>query len=65
MFFEATNGVPGKAVFQQEYSRRIPLNTPTAVTLMDGWERALGEILAQVSSDFQHLELSPPADRDR
>ncbi len=25
VFFDATNGVPGKAIFQQEYSRSIPL----------------------------------------
>ena len=55
VFFDATNGVPGKAIFQQEYSRNIPLNTPSAAALMDGWERALSEILAQVSSDFRHL----------
>jgi len=55
VFFDATNGVPGKTIFQQEYSRSIPLGTPTAATLMDGWERALSEILAQVSSDFRHL----------
>jgi len=55
VFFDATNGVPGKTIFQQEYSRSIPLGTPTAATLMDGWGRALSEILAQVSSDFRHL----------
>jgi len=55
VFFDATNGVPGKVILQQEYSRNIPLSTPTAATLMDGWERALSEILAQVSSDFRHL----------
>jgi cholesterol transport system auxiliary component len=60
VFFDATNGVPGKAIFQQEYSRNIPLSTPTAAMLMDGWERALSEILAQVKSDFRHLETSAP-----
>src|SRR5271154_5665427 len=65
VFFDATNGVPGKAIFQQEYSRNIPLNTPTAATLMDGWERALSEILAQVSSDFRQLETSAPIGGDK
>jgi cholesterol transport system auxiliary component len=60
VFFDAMNGVPGKVVFQQEYSRSIPLSTPAAVMLMAGWERALSEILAQVSSDFRHLETSAP-----
>jgi cholesterol transport system auxiliary component len=65
VFFDATNGVPGKVIFQQEYSRSIPLSTPTAATLMDGWERALSEILAQVSSDFRHLETSAPTSGDK
>ena len=65
VLFDATNGVPGKAIFQQEYSRSIPLSTPTAATLMDGWERALSEILAQVSSDFRHWESSAPAGGDK
>jgi uncharacterized lipoprotein YmbA len=56
IFYDATNGVPGKTIFQQEYSRSIPLSTPTAATLMDGWERALNEILAQVSADFRHFD---------
>jgi cholesterol transport system auxiliary component len=52
VFFDATNGVPGKAIYQQEYSRNIPLNAPTAVALMEGWNQALSEILAEASSDF-------------
>jgi len=64
VFFDATNGVPGKVMFQQEYSRSIPLNTPTAAMLMAGWDRALSEILAQVSSDFQQLETSARANYD-
>jgi len=65
VFFDATNGVPGKGIFQQEYSQSIPLSTPTAATLMDGWERALNEILAQVSSDFRHLEASASRSGDK
>ena len=65
VFFDATNGVPVKAIFQQEYSRNIPLSTPTAATLMDGWERALSEILAQVSSDFRYLETNAPTGGDK
>jgi cholesterol transport system auxiliary component len=65
VFFDATNGVPGRVIFQQEYSRSIPLRIPAAATLMDGWERALSEILAQVSSDFRHLETSAPAGGDK
>lgn len=56
VFFEAPNGIPGKVILQQAYSRRIPLDEPTAATLMDGWNRALADILAEVSSDFRRLE---------
>jgi cholesterol transport system auxiliary component len=52
VFFDATNGVPGKAIFQQEYSRSIPLNAPTAAALLEGWNQALAEIMAEVSSDL-------------
>jgi cholesterol transport system auxiliary component len=60
VFFDATNGVPGKVIFQKEYARSMPLSRPTAAMLMEGWERALSEILAQVSSDFRHLETGAP-----
>jgi cholesterol transport system auxiliary component len=53
VFFDAPNGVPGKLIFQKKYSRRIPLNAPTANALMEGWNQALAEILAEVSSDFR------------
>jgi ABC-type uncharacterized transport system auxiliary subunit len=52
VFFDATNGVPGKVILQQEYSRSIPLSAPTAAALMEGWNQSLAEILAEVSSDF-------------
>src|SRR5271154_5248015 len=53
VFFNAPNGVPGKVILQQEYSRRIPLSAPTAAALMEGWNQALPEIVAEVSSDFR------------
>ena len=53
VFFNAPNGVPGKVILQQEYSRRIPLSAPTAAALMEGWNQALAEILAEVSSDLR------------
>jgi hypothetical protein len=56
VFFDALNGVPGKAIFQKDYSRRIPLAAPTAAALMDGWNQALAEILAEVSTDFRRSE---------
>ncbi len=30
VFFDAPNGIPGKVLLQQEYSRGIPLKAPTA-----------------------------------
>jgi cholesterol transport system auxiliary component len=52
VFFDAPNGVPGKVILEQECSRNIPLNAPTAAALMEGWNQALAEILAEVSSDL-------------
>jgi cholesterol transport system auxiliary component len=52
VFFDAVNGIPGKVILEQEYSQNVPLNAPTAAALMEGWNRALTEILAEVSSDF-------------
>jgi len=57
VFFNAPNGVPGKAILHQDYSRTIPLSAPTAAALMEGWNRALAEILAEVSSDFRRSEI--------
>jgi len=57
-FFEASNGVPGKPILQQDYSRIIPLKTATAATLMEGWNEGLADILADVSSDF-HRSSAP------
>jgi cholesterol transport system auxiliary component len=52
VFFDAPNGIPGKVMLEKEYSRSIPLNAPTADALMEGWNQALAEILAELSSDF-------------
>jgi hypothetical protein len=51
-FFEASNGVPEKLIWQHEYSRIIPLKTSTAALLMEGWNKGLSEILGDASSDF-------------
>jgi ABC-type uncharacterized transport system auxiliary subunit len=56
VFFDAPKGVPGKVILQQEYSRSMPLDAPTATALMDGWNRALAEILAEVSTDYRRSE---------
>jgi cholesterol transport system auxiliary component len=56
VFLEATNGIPGKAIFQMEYSRSVPLNAPTASALMAGWNEALAKITAEVSSDLRSVK---------
>lgn len=53
LFFEATNGVPLKLLFQKEYSRSTPIGKPNAPALMKGWNQALTEILAEAVSDYR------------
>jgi ABC-type uncharacterized transport system auxiliary subunit len=53
VFFEARNGVPTKPIFQQEYSRSIPVTAPSAAALMEGWNQAFGGIFAEVASDLR------------
>jgi cholesterol transport system auxiliary component len=54
MFFDAPDGVPGKVILDREYSRNIPLQSRTAADLMQGWTKALGEILGLAMADFDH-----------
>ena len=61
VFFDAPNGVPGRVIFQKDYSRRIQLDAPTAAALMDGWNVALAEVLAEVSTDFRRSETAGQA----
>ena len=56
VFFDASNSVGAKVILQKEYSRSIPVSAPNAAVLMDGWNRALAEILTEVSSDFLRSE---------
>jgi len=55
-FFAATNGIAVKPLFQKEYSRSLPLSTPTAAALMKGWDQALTEILGDVLSDLRQAQ---------
>jgi ABC-type uncharacterized transport system auxiliary subunit len=57
VFFDATNGIPGKVIFQRVYARSIPLGEPTAAALMAGWNEALTGIVAEVCSDIRHQRL--------
>jgi len=63
VFFDARNGVPEKVLLQQEYSRTIPLKAPSAAALVDGWNRALGEMLAQAASDLRRIRALDQASR--
>lgn len=57
IFMNATNGLPGKVIFQQNYSRRIPMKSATPAALMEGWNQAVTEIFADVASDFRNREI--------
>jgi ABC-type uncharacterized transport system auxiliary subunit len=56
VFVKATNGLPGRVILQRSYSRRIPVKSATAAAFMNGWNQALGEIFADVSSDLRSRE---------
>jgi cholesterol transport system auxiliary component len=60
VFFDATNGVPGKILFQREYTRDIPLKARTAAALIEGWNQALAQILDSVASDFGQSDMATP-----
>ncbi len=60
VFLEATNGIPGKSVFDKDYTQSIPLDGPTAAALMAGWNTALAGIVAEASADFRSVQVGEP-----
>jgi hypothetical protein len=60
VFFDAPNGVAGKVILQQEYSRNIPLKARTAAALIEGWNEALAQILDSAMVDFARSDMSTP-----
>lgn len=56
IFVKARNGLPGKVILERSYSRRIPVKSATPGAFMEGWNRALSEIFAEVASDFRNRE---------
>ena len=56
---DSPDGIPGKLVFEQEYSRRVLLKVRNADGLMTGWNEALNQILAQLGSDLRRLDPAP------
>lgn len=65
MFFDTTNGLPGKVILQRDYSRTIPLRSATAEALMEGWNQALVGIFTEVALDFQRQEVKGQANEFR
>jgi uncharacterized lipoprotein YmbA len=59
-FFDSANGVPGKVLLEQGYSRDIPLKAPTAAALIEGWNQALGQILDSALLDFGRAGTNAP-----
>lgn len=57
IFLSAPNGIADKVLFQKEYSRSLLLKENAAAALIEKWNQALAEILAEVSSDFSSLDL--------
>ncbi len=45
--FDTTNGLPGRVLCLNTFSRRVPLKTRTASALMAGWNEALKELVSQ------------------
>jgi len=59
-FLEAIDGLPGKIMLDQNYSRRIPMKSTTAAALMEGWNQALAGIFAEVTLDFRRQATGNP-----
>ena len=53
---EAKNGLPGKVILQENYSRRIPMKSTAPAALMAAWNEALVEIFADIASDLRRQE---------
>jgi len=59
-YFDAPAGMPGKVILQREYGRSLPLDSPNATALMNGWDQALAEILGEASADFARADNESP-----
>ena len=59
VLLDSPEGIPGKLVFEGEYSRRVLLKEKNANALMVGWNEALTQILAQLGSDLRRLDSAP------
>ena len=59
VFFDATNGVPGKVILRREFSRSVPLKARTASALMEAWNQALAQILDSAALEFGGMDGNP------
>jgi len=60
VFFDAPNGIPGEVILQREYSRVVPLKARTPAALIEGWNRALAQILDSAMLDFGGVAPNAP-----
>ena len=59
VLLDSPEGIPGKLLFEREYSRRVLLKARNANALMAGWNEALNQMLAQLGSDLRRLDSAP------
>jgi ABC-type uncharacterized transport system auxiliary subunit len=60
VFFDVTNGAPGKVVLRRECSRSVPLKARTAAALMEAWNQALAQILDSTALELGRNDANPP-----
>lgn len=52
ILLDAGTNNPPKVVFSKDYSRRSPIDQNTAAAVAAGWNRSLGDIMAEAVSDI-------------
>jgi hypothetical protein len=57
VFFDAPGQVPGRMLFQREYSRRIAVKGRTAAGVMAAWDQALKEIMSEMVADLKDKDI--------
>jgi cholesterol transport system auxiliary component len=46
----------GRILLQKDYARRIPIKERSAAAVMDGWDKALEQILSEIGKDLESLK---------
>jgi hypothetical protein len=57
VFFDAPGQVPGRMLFQKEYSRRIGVKVRTAAGVMTAWDEGLKEIMKEMVADLKDKDI--------